>query len=236
MKAKTGAQSMRGAVAVSGKGIFHTGPDGIYLFGLGADIKITEDDLEPLFRGEDTQGMPGVVDMATSFLFAFSNRLYFGYRSSGYSYPTNLLVMNLDTNRIAYYSYNDGAPVEIRAIAADNTNDRILIGDNSGIVRVIESTSYTDDSGAEIPFELQSKDFELQTRKHFPRWSKFDIDASQADSCSGIMLLDGEIHQAHTLNENRNTRRRLIDTGNGNRIAHRISGSGPISIFAVESE
>lgn len=236
MKAKTGAQSIRGAVPVPGKGIFHTGPDGIYLFSSGSDIKISEDTLEPLFRGEDIQDMPGVSSMETSWLFVFRNHLYFGYTSIGYDYPTNVLVMNLDTNRLAYYAYNDGDVIEIRAPAIDETNKRFLIGDTAGFVRVIESPSYVDDEESPVEWEVQSKDYTLSTRLHFPRWTKYDVDASEADSCTGAFLLGGAIHQTHTITGNRDTRRRLIGTGNGNRASIRISGTGPVSIYAAESE
>jgi len=236
MKAKTGAQSIRGAISVTGKGIYHTGPDGIYLYSSGSDTKITEDGFEPIFRGEDTQGIPGVADMSTSWLWTYGNFLYFGYTSSGYSYPTNVLVMNLETNLTSYYTYNDGDPIEIRAIATDQTNKRVLIGDSSGYVRVIENTAYTDDSGEPISFEAQSKDFMLQTRPHFPRWVKYDVDASNADSCTGQLILMDSVHQSHTITGNRDTRRRLVATGNGNRAAIRISGTGPVSLYAAESE
>jgi len=236
MKAKTGAQSSRGAVSVTGIGIFHTGPDGIYRFSSGNDSKITEDNLEPIFRGETVQGIPGVSDMSTSWLFAYQNNLYFGYASSGYTYPTNILVLNLESGRVSYFSYNDGSAVEIRCIAADYTNKRIVIGDNAGYVRAIENSAYTDDSGAAISFEVQSKDYELQTRRHFPRFIKYDVDASGAASCAGYLILDGSVAQTHTITENRNTRRRLIGSCNGNRAAVRISGSGPVSIYAAEFE
>lgn len=230
MKAKTGAQSIRGAVSVAGKGIYHTGPDGIYLWGNGADVKITEDALEPLFRGEDTNGMNGVATLSTAWLHVFGNHLYFGYASA--VYPDSILVLNLDTGRVVYYDYG----LTIRAIATDHGNARLLIGDSTGFVRVIESTDYTDDAGTAISWEVQSKDFELQTRKHFPRWNKYDVDASSATTCTGALILDGVVHQSHTITGNRLTNRRLVEVGNGNKCAIRISGSGPVSIYAAESE
>lgn len=236
MKAKTGAQSLKGASSVTGKGIFHTGPDGIYLFSSGSDTKITEDAFDPIFRGETVNGLPGAADMTNSWLHVFRNILYFGYRSDNASYPDNVLAMNLDTGRTSHYAYNDGSAIEIRTITTDLANNRILIGDDSGFVRVIESTAYTEDSDEPIAFDLQSKDFVLQTRKHFPRFVKYDVDASSADSCTGTLLLADEAHQTHTLNENRNTRRRLVEVGNGNRAALRISGTGQVTIYAIESE
>ena len=234
--AKTGAQSIRGAASVSGKGIYHTGEDGIYLLANNNDIKITEDSLEPLFRGTDVEGMLGVSSMDDSWLFSYKNRLFFGYKSTGFSYPNNIIAFNLQTNRIAYYTYNDGSDIEIRAIASDLTNDRIIAGDSTGFLRVLEDKSVTTDSGTAIDWEIQSKDFTMQTRKHFPRWVKYDVDASAADSVTGALILDGVVHQSHTITGNRETKRRLVGTGNGNKAAIRISGSGPATTFAAEFE
>lgn len=236
MRARTGAQSIKGAWSVDSKGIFHTGADGIYLFSGGSDRKITEQNFEPIFRGETKGDLPGVASMSTSWLHVHKNNLYFGYASSGYSYPNNVLVMNLDTNRVQYYTYNDGSAIEIRAVANDNTNGRLLIGDGTGFVRVIESASYTQDQSTDIEFSIQSKDFTRQTFKHFPKWVKYDVDASLATSCVGSLVLDDAVHQTHTITGVRQTKRRLVGTGNGNRASIRISGSGPVSIYLAEAE
>ncbi len=235
MKAKTGAQNIFGAVSVPGRGIFHTGPDGIYLFS-GTDQKITEGILEPLFRGETINGMNGVSTMSTSWLFVFGNYLYCGYTSEGHDYPTNVLVFNLVTNKLSYYVYNDGSDIEIRCLVRDETNDRTLIGDNTGYVREIEKISQTRDETTEISWETQSKDFTLATRKHVPRWNKYDVDATNATACTGSLILDGSVHQSHTITGNRDVRRRLVDVNNGSRAAIRISGSGPATVYGAESE
>jgi len=234
-QARTGAQSVLGAASVDGKGIYHTGSDGIYLYANGLDRKITEDTLEPIFRGETKEGLPGVSSMSTSWLVAFQNNLYFGYQSSG-NYPTNVLVMNLDSNKLQYFIYNDGSDVEIRTATVDETNKRLLVGDNTGFVRVVESTGNTDDSGTAISYEIQSKDFTLQTRKHFPRFVKYDIEVPSGSTCTGELILDGTVHQSHTITGDRITKRRLVGTGNGDRAANRISGTGPVTIYAAESE
>jgi hypothetical protein len=234
MKAKAGAQNIFGALSVPGKGIFHTGTDGIYLFS-GNDFKITESTLEPIFRGETVNGMNGVSDsLANSWLFSHGNYLYFGYTSTGYSYPTNVLVINMVTNKVAYYVYNDGSNVEIRCITRDETNNRTLIGDNTGYIREIEKKSQPQDEAAAISWELQSKDFTLATRKHFPRWNKYDVSVS--GTCTGSLILDDEVHQTHSITGNRDIRRRLIKPGNGGRASIRISGTGPATIYGAESE
>lgn len=238
MRAKTGAQSLRGAVSIAGRGVYRTGPDGIYLFASGADTKVSEQQLDPIFRGETTNGIPGVGTMEGSWLYPYRNQLYFGYRSSDDTFAAHLIVLNLETNRFNYYTYDDGdgASVQMSAIATDLTNKRLLIGDSAGFIRVIESTAYTDDAGAAIEWELQSKDYILQTRRHFPRWVKYDVDASNAEECIGELLLRDVVHQSHTISAARDTRRRLVREGNGERAALRVRGSGPITIYAVESE
>lgn len=232
MKAKTGTQSRFGAVSVLGKGIYHVGPDGIYVFGSGSDVKLTEDALEPIFRGTTTNGIPGVGDLSTSWLHVYNSRLYFGYASADDTYPEHLLVFNLETGRLAYYTYG----VEIRCVATDHTNKRLLVGDANGYVRVIESTSYTTDAGTDIAWEVESKAFELQTRRHFPRWIKYDVDASSATTCYGYLLLDGSVQHTHTITDSRNTRRRLVEIGNGNVASLRLAGTGPVTIYAIELE
>jgi hypothetical protein len=255
LKCRTGAQGPFGALSVEGKGIYHTGPDGLYLYS-GTDQKITETRFEPIFRGETVNGIPGCSDnLATAWLHEFKNKLYFGYTSVGKTYPTNVFVINMVTDKVEYYVYNDGSDIEIRCLLNDETNNRLLIGDNTGFVRQIEDRSQTTDSGTAISWETQSKDFTLSTRSgtaiswetqskdftlstraHFPRWVKYDIDASSAASCTGTVLLDGAVHQTHTITGNRKTKRRLVKTGNGSRLAHKVSGSGPVTLYMVESE
>lgn len=230
--ARTGAQSTRGAISVAGRGIYHTGSDGIYLFASGTDQKITEDTLEPIFRGEDTNGIPGVADMTNSWLFEFESKLYFGYRDSSGTYPDNVIVLNLVNGKITYYNYAQ----EISALARDEFNDRFLIGCQDGFIRVIENEAYTDDDGTAISWEIQSKDFTLPTRRHFPRWVKYDIDASSSGSVTGTLLLDDSTHHQHTITGDRVTKRRLVGEGNGRRAAVKIEGTGPAKIYTVEFE
>lgn len=231
MKAKTGAQSWQGAVSVRGHGIFHVGQDGIYLFS-GEDRKLTEQNLDPIFRGQTVNDIPAVTSIGTSWIFYDNGRVFFGYTSAGNTYPTNMLVFHIDTQRVAYYQY----PFEIRTITKDILNNRLLVGDNTGFIRRIENINDTDDDGTAISYDVASKSFWLQTRAHFPRWVKYDVDASNADSCTGTYLLDDVTHQTHTISGARDTTRRLIGTGNGRRAALRISGTGPVKIYSVESE
>ena len=236
MRARTGAQGSMGAFGVGGRGLYHTGPDGVYLFtGPGNDRKISKASLDPLFRGETVNGMPGVADMSTALIHHHDGVMWFFYTDHVNRYPQNAITIDLDTgDRLGYHRYNDGSyDVEFRTIMSDSINDRLLIGDNAGFVRQIDAG--TEDSGNAIDWELQSKDFTLQTRAHFPRWNKYDVDASET-TVTGTTLLDGEIIQTHSLTKDRDTRRRLIESDNGERLGIRLSGSGPATVYGVETE
>lgn len=235
LQARTGAQSIRGAVSIAGFGIAHTGPDGIYVFTNGTDKKITEDSLEPLFRGETVNGMSGVGNMDTSWLWHYRSSLYFGYAGVGGSYPTNLICLNLENGKLAYYVFNDGADIQMRSIGTDVTNKRLLIGDATGFVRTIDNVAYTDDSGTAISWEVQSKNFTLPTRAHFPRWVKYDVEVGSA-TVTGSLILDDSIHHSHTITGSRLIKRRLVGEGNGSTAAVRVSGTGRATVYSVEFE
>lgn len=232
MKAKAGAQGITGGWGISGHGIYHTGPDGIYMYANGNDVKTTHRTLEPIFRGQTIEVLPAISDMAVSWLFVADNKLYFGFNSSGYTYPYDIIVLNLETGKSYHYNYG----VQIRCITYDETNQRILVGCNDGYVRVIEDETYTDDDGTAISWDIKSKEFTLPTRKHFPRWCKYDVDASSATSATGEIYLDGTLLQSHAITGNRQTQRRLIASDNGNREQIRIHGSGVATVYTVEAE
>lgn len=231
MSARIGAQGIYGAFPVDGTGIYHTGKDGLYLFN-GSDTKITQNNLNPIFTGTETVGgMPAASNLSTAWIILFHNKLYFGYTSSGFTYPTNVLVMQMDEpRRVTYYSYS----FQIRCVAIDETNDRLLAGCTDGFVRQLNTG--TDDSGTAIDWVLQSKDFTNPLRKHYPRWAKYDIAVTSGSTCTGSILLDGTSIQSHTITGSRSTTRRLIATNNGNRVSHRLTGTGPVTIYQTEIE
>ncbi len=230
MKATTGAVNSNAAYPITGYGIAHVGNDGIYLYNSGLDKKLTHLAFDPIFNGEDSGGMPAISSMTNCWLFGYNNTLWFGYTSSGYTYPTNVIVFNLDSGRVTYYSY----PYEIRTLCHDIYNNRLLSGRNDGYVWELETG--TSDDGTVISWEMQSKDFMLQTRAHFPRWVKYDADTSSATTAFGRLILDDSIHQSHTLSDNRSVKKRLVVTGNGQRMSIRLDGTGPVEIYAVEAE
>jgi hypothetical protein len=227
----TGCVNRNAACAVHGQGIYHVGSDGIYLWS-AKDHKVSQSRYEPIFRGETVNDVPGASSLANCWIFQFRDKLLFGYTSTGYTYPSNVLVFNLTNEKSYYYTWGR----EIRSLAADEYNGRLLAGDNSGYIWALEDKSVTTDDGTAVSWELESKDFTLQTRAHFPRWAKYDCDSSLATTATSEIMLDGVSHQSHTLTDTRNTKKRLIKTGNGQKCSVKISGTGPEKIYAVEME
>jgi hypothetical protein len=230
--AVTGARGRYCMLPIKGMGIVHVGKDGLYLFNTGSDNKFTQGQFDKVFQGQTAGGMPGVGDLSTAWLIQHGNKMYFGYPSTSNIYPQHILCFDLTTNKAAYFDWG----IEIPAVCVDRENERLLGVDTSGFVWHIEDATKTTDAGTAIAWDIQSKDFTLSTRAHFPRWNKYDVDASSAVSATGELILDGTTHQRHTITGNRLTKRRLIATGNGERCAIRIHGSGPVSIYTAESE
>lgn len=230
--ALTGARGRFGMLPIKGLGILHVGKDGIYLFNTGADNKLTGAQYDKVFRGEDSGAMPGVGDLSTAWLIQHGNTFYFGYAAADNTYPQHVIAYDLSDSKTTYIDWG----IEIPAVCVDRENERLLGVDTDGYIWHLEDSTKTADGTAAIAWDIQSKDFTLSTRAHFPRWNKYDIDASAATSVTGELILDGVAHKQHTITGNRVTRRRLIDPGNGQRCALRVHGTGPVAIYTVESE
>jgi len=235
MDSITGAQGPQGAIAVQGRGIYHVGPDGIYLYS-GSDRNITQQYFRPIFRGETVNDIPGIGDLSTAWLIQFQNKVYFGYASKDDTYPAHVLMLNLGNDRFTYYTWGR----EMRTVTVDETNGRLLAGDTSGFVWEIENTAKVDDDGTAITWGIESKDYTLQTRSHFPRQMKYDVDPS-ADNCTatGALIMDGDTHQTHSISGTRKsnqTKIRLVETGNGHNLSMKITGTGTVAIYAVEAQ
>jgi len=232
MSAITGAQGQDCIAPVAGRGIYHVGSDGIYLFNGQVDKKVSQSQLERIFRGETVNTVPGVKRPDSSWLIQFNSKLYFGYIGDN-DYPDNVIVYDMDTEKGYYFNYG----IQISALGIDKSNTRLLAGDTAGNVWELENRNLPDDGGTPISWEVQAKDFTLQTRAHFPRWVKYDIDASNPNClATGYLLLDDVSAQSHAITGTRQTRKRLVATSNGKRLSIRISGSGDVKIYMVETE
>ena len=125
--------------------------------------------------------------------------------------------------------------IMFRAVGRDFTNMRLLAGDTLGSTWAWEVVDYTDDDGTAIAWQVQSADFN-QLRKYFPRYAKYDVKVGTGGTANGYILLDDTSVQTHPLNGDRLTRKRLVTGCTGDRLSVRVSGSGPVDIYAVEVE
>ncbi len=234
-EAMAGALNANAVASVLGLGIFHVGYDGVYLFspgdGNGTDSKITEA-VDPIFRNEAIGGVPAVGDLAYSWLKWFDFKLYFGYPGGSDVYPTNVLVFDFTRKKLSYYAY----PFEIVNVCDDRYAHRLLALSSTGSLLQLENPAVQNDIGVSIDWEIETKQFELQTRKHYPRWNKYDVDASAAVSATAGSYLNDALVKQHSITGDRVTRRRLLPIANGNRFSVRVAGTGPVEIYAIESE
>jgi hypothetical protein len=233
LESLAGASNIFGAEAIKGVGIYHIGDDGIYLYSSGRDKKVTQNNFEPIFPdaggsdGQPTNGVLPVPDSPTTYwLRKFQNKVYFHYGNG------SVIVTDIDNNRAWYYKYDR----KLAAPCLDKTNKKFFTCDSDKVVRQIEDPEVTTDAGTAISWEIETPEFTLQTRKHFPRFVKYDVDVDNASSVTGKVLLDGSIVHTHNITDSRNTNRRLIDTDNGNRMSVRLNGTGQTVIYAIEAE
>ena len=228
-----GALSQETVLSVKGKGIFRVHTDGIWLYTETEDIRITDGNFSPIFNGESKGTIPAINQdyIENSWLKYHKNKLYFGYPDSDATHPNNILVMRLDTKQVSHYDYSK----TFMDITIDKTNDRVLTVDNEGFVWEIENRKYPDDAGTDVSWEIESKAFSDALRKYFPRSAKYDVEFDSTASATGEILLDDVVVQSHTL-ASRQTKKRLIDGNNGDRLGIRISGAGVASFRQVEVE
>ena len=235
-EARGGALSAFGIESVLGLGIFHLVTDGIYRFmpsgdGSGLD-ELVSDPIGPIFRGESLGGIPAVGDLAYAWLQWYRDKLYFGYPSGADSYPRNVIVMDFVRKRVTFFAY----PTAMATVCHDRWFDRFLACGEAGNLLQIEDDTAQGDGSTPIAWEIETKEFVLQTRKHYPRWNKYDVDASNASAAVAASYLNGAEVHAHTISGDRNTVRRLLPIANGNRFSVRLTGIGAVKIYAVESE
>lgn len=240
MAAITGTRASKVFLPIKGYGIIHLGWDGLYMYTGAQDIKISKA-ISNLWDGETKNGVPPIAKdyIANCLVQKQENKLWFGYPSGDSEHCNNFMVIDLEANlsqgltsKVSYYSF----PFEITAMVYDEVNAELLAVDTDGYVRILEYSDSTSDSGTAIAWEIESKAFGA-LRKYFPRWARYDVSLTEETSTAqGKILLDDAIHQTHNITVSRNIKKRLIDGDNGDRLSIRLTGTGPVEIYAAETE
>jgi len=224
-----GALGMDTVLGVADLGIFHVHTDGVWLFNGVKDTKVTHTRFGIIFDGTAVGTIPAVstTNIANSLLGFYKGKMYFGYPASGSTYCDDWLVWDFQTGRVSHYDFNGAA---IRCLSIDYDNDKLIAGDNAGFVWRLEDPDATLDGATAISWDIQSKDYTDQLRRYFPRYAKYDV----TGTATATIYLDGSSVQTHALSTSRSTKKRLVATGNGNRISVRLNGSGTVTIYSVE--
>jgi len=228
----TGALGSDCLLGVKGVGILHVANDGLWLFNGAKDENVTKSRFGPIMEGTTKGSIPGAAtaNLSNSILKFFRNKLYFGYPST--DYPDEFLVWDFQTQRVSHYDWNS---LVFRAMAIDYDNKKLIGGAGTGVYN-LEDLTVTDDAGTDISWQLESKAFSDQLQSYFPRAAKWDVDVTSGSTAIGRILLNETIHQSHTLNGSRNTKKRIMAVGNGQRLAVRVDGTGPVDIYAASVE
>lgn len=161
--ARRGTPSRDAAVATE-YGVVFPAKDGIFLTNfMGQDIAMA-DAILPLFYGETVNGLDPINwNVASTFCGAArKNRYYFSYASGSNSNPDKVAVFSHDTKKWYFYNY------PARSLYVEEDLDRLLAGSTDGFVYILETG--TDDAGANISLDIQTKDYfggSPHTRKLF---------------------------------------------------------------------
>lgn len=210
------------AVPVQGVGLFHVSLDGIYLYRGVRDQKISEQTVDPIFRGESKGGIP-IFEGSSSWVHHFGNKVYLHWGDG------NLLVFTVDTEKLSYYKYDE----RLSAPALDRKNGRFLVGDNTRRIRAIEEDGLGDDLGTAIEWDIETKQFGSSVFRTRFEWVKYDVNATDATGVKGELFYDGALHQTHTIVGNRETGFRVIKRGNTRLCSIRLSGTGKAFIHSI---
>jgi len=231
MSANTGTWSRSCFMPVKSAGIYHLGCDGLHVFAISKDEKITDTGFDPVFRGETVGSLPGIDldSLDRCWMLYALGKICFAYPAVGSSYPDNMLVTTLSSGKTVHYQYQ----LQFTCAVHDKENQRILAADTDGFIWELDSIDLEDDDGEAIVWQIETKEFG-SLRKYFPRYARYDVDLEDGASGNGYVLLDGEVKQTHALAAGRSTKKRLIETCAGDRLAMRISGSGRVVIHALE--
>ena len=234
MSAAAGTVARQCLCPIIGKGIYHLSSEGIFLFRVGADVCVSEDNFSPIFHGETRGSMPGMNlnYKQNCWMITWRGSFYFGYPGGEDEYPKDVIRTELSSGKSVHFQY----PFGIKTVTIDKTNQRLLAGCDDGYIRIIEEIAITDDDGEPVAWDLETMAFS-QFRKAFPRYARYDVDFTEGEALAqGFICLNGDSMQTHNLTVPREIRKRHVATSTGDRLSVRITGSGIVDIYAAQVE
>jgi len=199
------AISHRGApspnsVLPTDKGVLFVARDGVFSTNfIGPDQKLS-DAIDPIFYGETKNGYDPINwDQAEIICAGFyKNKFYFSY-PSGTSTTNNMTALYaFDTQQWTFWD------VGFNSFYAERDTDLFLAGGGDSLVYVIDDPATKDDDGADIDFELETRDFTgtSQTTRNLFLYFKVDAECD-GDEITVKFYVDGSLISTQTIDGSR---------------------------------
>ncbi len=202
--ATRGLYSTKGLVATD-KGIMYVSYDGLYAFNGQVEVKLTDQKVDALFRGEAVNGVNpiNISQLSNSWLSYYKGKLFFGYPDGANTKPNKVLVYDFEKKKFSIYDYN----LSINSTLVDNENGRFLIGDTNN--NIWHAETGTSDGGSAITFRVRSKELSnIEAIK--PKWLRYDIYNPNNETITVKVLNQGSTIHSHTTTSNLDYKRRFI--------------------------
>ena len=171
-----GAPSPRSVVPTD-KGVLFVARDGVFSTNfIGPDQKIS-DAIDPIFLGETKNGYSPINWDQAGIISAgfYKNKFYFSYPSGVSTTNDMTAVYSFDTNMWTFWD------IGFNSFYAERDTDLFLAGGGDSLVYVIEDFNSTDDDGASIAFELETRDFVGAAHTTRNLFTHFKVDANCSD-------------------------------------------------------
>ena len=165
------------SVTPTDRGVLFVARDGVYSTNfLGPDSKLS-DAIDPIFLGETKNGYSpinwdAVDQIAGGF---YKNRYYFSYPSGTATVNDMTAVYSFDTEHWTFWDVGFGS------FYREHDTDLFLAGGTDSLVYVVDDPGSTDDDGAEIGFELHTRNFFGGARTTRNLFLYFKVDAECQD-------------------------------------------------------
>ncbi|KKM07728.1 hypothetical protein LCGC14_1730990, partial [marine sediment metagenome] len=130
----------RRAFVVGYQGIFFASDDGIYQTRGGAEVNLSDESIEQIFRGESRNGLP-VVRSATIRLELHENELWFIYRGPGEGAKAHVLLYDLVFRYWRHYDFLDGPTVALSERSLLSAPNVMMLGTRGGLVQKLVGTT-----------------------------------------------------------------------------------------------
>lgn len=197
--------SARHAIQATEKGIIYLSYDGLYAFNGQAEVCLTRDKVDPLFRGETVNSISpiNIEQIANCWLAYFNGRAFLGYPDSTYTTPNKVLVYDFDSFKFSIFDYS----LQFRSVFVDIFNNRLLAGSTTSLLLRLETGE--DDNGSAFTFKVRSKDL-AGLAQVAPSLVRYDISNSGLNSIIIRYLSNGTTSYSHTIADNETHKRRIV--------------------------